>query len=170
MEGSRVHGRAARVDGHDRVHDHPVAQVHGGGAQPPTWPIFTGPAEAASQARRPNLAVGRSVKARSKRPGSNRMADGTMGTTLPPPTDQPIFFSSSQSITPPAATRPYALSPERITASTLSTMFSGSSRKEESFFRRAVRQIPFGPCPDNGRTQRQAECPSLAHSLYRKPG
>ena len=55
------------------------------------------------------------------------MAAGTMGTRAVP-TCTPMPRSSSQRITPPAASSPKALPPDSSTACTTSTAFSGESK------------------------------------------
>src|SRR5262249_48958583 len=67
---------------------------------------------------------------------SNRIAAGTIG-TFAGPAGQPMLCSSSQRTVPVAASRPNALPPDRTTAFTLSTMFSG--------LRRSVSRVPGAP-------------------------
>src|SRR5262249_23034152 len=56
----------------------------------PILPCATGPVVAALHAWRPKEKLGRRENGAPHRPGSKRMADGTIGTTLPPPTGNPI--------------------------------------------------------------------------------
>src|SRR5258705_7373486 len=58
-------------------------------APAPTLPSWTGPDRAALHAARPKEASGREVNGAPHRPGSKRIALGTIGTTLPPPTGNP---------------------------------------------------------------------------------
>ncbi len=98
----------------------------------PTQPSATGApgslAAAASTAARPVAASGRALKS-PPRPRSNTHAAGTTGTTCAgsTPTRTPRPRSSSQAITPDAASSPYALPPVSTIASTRWTTLRGSS-------------------------------------------
>ena len=82
-------------------------------APAPTEPSVGLAVEAASQARRPLAASGRTAESPIQR--SNRIAAGTIGTHAGP-TGSPIPRSSSQSTTPVAAARPNALPPDNSSA------------------------------------------------------
>ena len=113
-------------------------------APAPTLPTATGSEEADSAARNPDSAFGRTVG--SPTPKSNRIAAGTIGTTLPP-TGNPTPSPSKNRMTPSAAAKPYALPPDSTTACTLSTLASGLSK--------SVSRVP-GPPP---RTSTPATAP-----------
>ena len=85
------------------------------------------------------------------------MAAGTMGTRAPP-NWKPILCSSSQRITPLAASRPKALPPDSTMACTLSTTFSGASS--------SVSRVP-GAAP---RTSTPATTPSPASTTVQPVG
>src|SRR5262249_26465094 len=105
-------------------------------APAPTLPICTGPLLAARQAFMPNDASGRKLKG-AQRPGSNRIADVTMGAIVPFPTGMPRPWLSRHVATPSDAARPYALPPLSVTAWTVPTAFSD--------FRRSVSRVPGAP-------------------------
>ena len=74
-------------------------------APAPTLPICTGPLFAAWQALVPNEASGRKLNG-AQRPGSKRIADGTIGTIAPLATGVPMPWPSRHVVTPSAAARP----------------------------------------------------------------
>jgi hypothetical protein len=74
-------------------------------APAPTLPCATGPLLAARHAASPNEASGRKVNA-AQRPGSKRIAAGTIGTTSPPATGTPSPCAPRHCMTPSAAARP----------------------------------------------------------------
>ena len=105
-------------------------------APAPTLPICTGPLFAARQAFVPNEASGRKLNG-AQRPGSKRIADGTIGTIAPFATGVPMPWLSRHVMTPSAAARPYALPPLSTTACAVPTAFSD--------FSRSVSRVPGAP-------------------------
>ena len=101
-------------------------------APAPTLPICTGPLFAAMQAFVPNEASGRKLKS-AQRPGSNRIAEGTIGTITPFATGVPMPWLSRHVVTPSAAARPYALPPLSTIACAVPTAFSDFRRSVIAF-------------------------------------
>ena len=97
-------------------------------APAPTLPCSGGVRPAAWQAAWPAAASGRMRASPTCK--SNSTAAGTMGTICPgaPPTGRPMPCSSSQRITPAAASSPQALPPASSTACTTPTRLAGSSK------------------------------------------
>src|SRR5436190_17449241 len=132
-------------------------------APAPTLPSASESRDAASQAAWPAAASGRMRGSPTQR--SNRIAAGTIGTTkgvaapsAGAPMVAPMPRSSSQRMTPPAASRPNALPPARTTACTLSIALTGSSN--------SVSRVP-GEAP---RTSTPATAPARAITTVQPVG